>query len=81
MFFLSFLARFVNSYWESDSLFTKVPITFMACETSIQEGIQKEFIIDTIAPIQRSSFDPVMKEEKKDESKGMKKRDTYNFTG
>jgi len=22
-----------------------------------------------------------MKEEKKDESKGMKKRDTYNFTG
>jgi len=51
IFWIVLLARFVNSYWESDTLFTKVPITFMACETSIQEGIQKEFIIDTIAPI------------------------------
>lgn len=51
----------------------------MICETSIQPGVPRQFILDKLAPVQRGSFDPVMKEEKKDDAVNKRKKDMFTF--
>lgn len=68
----------MNSSWDGDAGFTKLGITSIVCETRSQEGLPRKFINDKSTPIQRSGFDPVIREEKKSEGEGIwKKRNTF----